>query len=219
MQLETGRITEEQFDAQEEALAGPVGRHRQSSGRRGRVRDPGTGDTEAGGWQFLSAREDRVSQRMPAFFDQQCLQLLLFGGKGGVGKDHLRHGGRLRMSALATSRSFLLVSTDPAHSGGQPGRVRASRQSRSAGVRPPTIHRSNFRERNGPHAAEIGRPAGTFLDDEDIHPFLSLALPGLDELMAFFEIASWGRPAATTCIVVWIPRPAATPCASWPCPK
>jgi len=54
--------------------------------------------------------------RMPAFFDKQGLQLLLFGGKGGVGKTTCATAAALRMSALAPSRSLLLVSTDPAHS-------------------------------------------------------------------------------------------------------
>ena len=76
-----------------------------------------------------------MSARMPAFFDKQGLQLLLFGGKGGVGKTTCATAAALRLSALAPSRSLLLVSTDPAHS------VRDSlagscalRQSASAGV-------------------------------------------------------------------------------------
>ena len=44
--------------------------------------------------------------------------------------------------------------------------------------------------------------AGTFLDDEDINQFLSLSLPGLDELMAFFEISSWVEARRYDCIVV-----------------
>ena len=57
-----------------------------------------------------------MSARMPSFFDQQGLQLLLFGGKGGVGKTTCATAAALRLSALAPSRSLLLVSTDPAHS-------------------------------------------------------------------------------------------------------
>ena len=57
-----------------------------------------------------------MSARMPSFFDKPGLQLLLFGGKGGVGKTTCATAAALRMSALAPSRSLLLVSTDPAHS-------------------------------------------------------------------------------------------------------
>ena len=54
---------------------------------------------------------------MPSFFEKQSLQLLLFGGKGGVGKTTCATVAALRMSALMPSRSFLLVSTDPAQTG------------------------------------------------------------------------------------------------------
>jgi arsenite-transporting ATPase len=138
---------------------------------------------------------------MPAFFDQPGLQLLLFGGKGGVGKTTCATAAALRLSALAPSRSLLLVSTDPAHS---------VRDSLAGHVPPgnlevmefdpqPSIAR--FREQNGPTLREIAA-AGTLLDDEDIHRFLSLALPGLDELMAFFEIASWVDARRYDCIVM-----------------
>jgi arsenite-transporting ATPase len=138
---------------------------------------------------------------MPAFFDQPGLQLLLFGGKGGVGKTTCATAAALRLSALAPSRSLLLVSTDPAHS------VRDS----LAGHVPagnlevlefdPRQSIARFREQNGPMLREIAA-AGTFLDGEDIDRFLSLALPGLDELMAFFEIASWVEARRYGCIVV-----------------
>ena len=142
-----------------------------------------------------------MSQRVPAFFDRQDLQLLLFGGKGGVGKTTCATAAALRMSALAPSRSLLLISTDPAHS---------VRDSLAGHVPPgnlqvlefdphPSIAR--FREQSGPTLREIAA-AGTFFDDEDIDRFLSLALPGLDELMAFFEIASWVEARRYDCIVV-----------------
>ena len=44
--------------------------------------------------------------------------------------------------------------------------------------------------------------AGTFLDDEDINQFLNLSLPGLDELMALFEISAWVEARQYDCIVV-----------------
>jgi arsenite-transporting ATPase len=138
---------------------------------------------------------------MPSFFDKQGLQLLLFGGKGGVGKTTCATSAALRMSALAPERSFLLVSTDPAH----------SVQDSLAGAAPPANLQAleldaqqclvAFREQNGPMLREIAA-AGTFLDDDDIHQFLSLSLPGLDELMALFEISSWVEARQYDCIVV-----------------
>jgi arsenite-transporting ATPase len=138
---------------------------------------------------------------MPAFFDQPGLQLLLFGGKGGVGKTTCATAAALRLSALAPSRSLLLVSTDPAHS---------VRDSLAGDVPPANLevleldaqqHLTRFREKNGAMLREIAA-AGTFLDDEDINRFLNLSMPGLDELMAFFEISSWVDTRRYDCIVV-----------------
>jgi arsenite-transporting ATPase len=142
-----------------------------------------------------------MSARMPSFFDQQGLQLLLFGGKGGVGKTTCATAAALRLSTLAPSRSWLLVSTDPAHSvrdslaGHVPcGNLRVLELDAQQ-------YLTAFREQNGPLLREIAA-AGTFLDDEDIHQFLSLSLPGLDELMAFLEISSWVEARRYDCIVV-----------------
>ncbi len=142
-----------------------------------------------------------MSARLPSFFDKQGLQLLLFGGKGGVGKTTCATAAALRMSALALSRSLLLVSTDPAHS------VRDSLAGHVPSGNLQVLeldaqqYLTAFREQNGPMLREIAA-AGTFLDDEDINQFLSLSLPGLDELMAFFEISSWVEARRYDCIVV-----------------
>jgi arsenite-transporting ATPase len=57
-----------------------------------------------------------MNRHIPSFFDKQGLQLLLFGGKGGVGKTTCATAAALRLAAQAQERSLLLVSTDPAHS-------------------------------------------------------------------------------------------------------
>src|ERR1039457_465725 len=145
-----------------------------------------------------------MSQQMPSFFDHPGLQLLLFGGKGGVGKTTCATAAALRLSALAPSRSLLLVSTDPAHS---------VRDSLAGHVPPgnlevlefdPRQSIARFRERSGPTLREIAA-AGTLLDDQDINRFLGLALPGLDELMAFFEIASWVEARRYLVAAKWKP--------------
>jgi arsenite-transporting ATPase len=142
-----------------------------------------------------------MSRQILSFFDKPGLQLLLFGGKGGVGKTTCATAAALRLSALAPQRSLLLVSTDPAHS---------VRDSLAGYVPPGKLHvleldaqqcLIEFRERNGGMLREIAA-AGTFLDDEDIHQFLSLSLPGLDELMALFNISSWVESGQYDCIVV-----------------
>jgi arsenite/tail-anchored protein-transporting ATPase len=138
---------------------------------------------------------------MPSFLENRNLQLLLFGGKGGVGKTTCAAASALRMSVLSPDRSFLLVSTDPAHS------IRDS----LAGLVPPPnlrIHEidageclDRFHARNSLALQRIAS-AGTFLDDEDTHKLVNLSLPGLDELMAFLEISDWVEHRAYDCIIV-----------------
>jgi arsenite-transporting ATPase len=142
-----------------------------------------------------------MNRQMPSFFSKQGLQLLLFGGKGGVGKTTCATAAALRLSALAPDRSILLVSTDPAHSvrdslGGYepPGKLQVLELDAQQCL-------ADFREKNGGMLREIAA-AGTFLDDEDIDQFLCLSLPGLDELMALFEICSWVESRQYDCIVV-----------------
>jgi arsenite-transporting ATPase len=142
-----------------------------------------------------------MNRHMPSFFDKQGLQLLLFGGKGGVGKTTCATAAALRLSAQVPKRSLLLVSTDPAHS---------VRDSLAGCALPGNLQvlelnaqqcMTKFREQNGGMLREIAA-AGTFLDDEDINQFLSLSLPGLDELMALLEISSWVEARQYDCIVV-----------------
>jgi arsenite-transporting ATPase len=131
-----------------------------------------------------------MNRPLPSFLEPGGLALLLFGGKGGVGKTTCAASSALRLAGLAPARSILLVSIDPAHS------LRDS----LAGLTPPANlkileldaqeYLGKFRAKNGQKLREIAA-AGTFLDDEDIDRFLNLSLPGLDELMAFLEISGW----------------------------
>jgi arsenite-transporting ATPase len=137
----------------------------------------------------------------PFFFREQALRLLLFGGKGGVGKTTCATATALRLAWSHPKNSFLLVSTDPAHS------VADS----LAGSSPPynleTLELdargclATFKENHSEKLREVAL-RGTFLDDEDISQFLDLSLPGLDELMAFLEIARWVEEGGYDCIVV-----------------
>jgi arsenite-transporting ATPase len=126
----------------------------------------------------------------PTFLDDPGFQLLLFGGKGGVGKTTCAAAAALRLSGLFPERSFLLVSTDPAH----------SLTDSLAGYCPPpnlavleldaAACLQEFLKKQGGKLRQIAA-RGTFLDDHDINRFLNLSLPGLDELMSFLEISRW----------------------------
>jgi len=118
----------------------------------------------------------------PALLRTGKPRLVFFGGKGGVGKTTCATATALRWAREDPDAPLLLVSTDPAHSladclaGGSPPRnLHVEEPDAAADLAAFRVH-------------EIGR-RGTFLDDSDIDRFLSLSLPGLDELMAVLVLS------------------------------
>ena len=142
-----------------------------------------------------------MSAPAPSFLADQGLRLLLFGGKGGVGKTSCATATALQLAGDSPQTAFLLVSTDPAHS------VKDS----LAGAQPPPNLQvieldareclAAFKRQHGPKLYAIAS-RGTFLDHYDISRFLDLSLPGLDELMAWLEIAAWAAARRYQAIVV-----------------
>jgi arsenite-transporting ATPase len=137
----------------------------------------------------------------PSFLYDEGLQLLLFGGKGGVGKTTCAAAAACFAARRSPWKSFLLVSTDPAHS---------LADSVAGSVPPSNLKIIEFNARecmerfNKMHRQKLSRIArvGTFLGEEDIDRLLALSLPGLDELMAFIEIATWVEENNYDCIIV-----------------
>ncbi|MGA7144000.1 MAG: ArsA family ATPase [Desulfobacterales bacterium] len=145
--------------------------------------------------------ETETGMAVPSFLRDRPLQLVFFGGKGGVGKTTSAAATALRYARDNPQYSFLLVSTDPAHSLADsltglalPGNLKIleldARQCLAA-----------FKKKHDGDLREIA-VRGTFLDDEDISQFLALSLPGLDELMAFLEISRSAEDGPYDCIVV-----------------
>lgn len=137
----------------------------------------------------------------PPFLDDRRLQLLIFGGKGGVGKTTCATAAALELAKRSAESSFLLVSTDPAH----------SLADSLADLLPPNNlkvfeldareYLTTFKQEHNAKLREIAA-RGTFLDDDEISRFLDLSLPGLDELMAFLEISAWVENRSYDCIIV-----------------
>ncbi|MBM4049558.1 MAG: ArsA family ATPase, partial [Planctomycetes bacterium] len=140
-------------------------------------------------------------QFIPRFLQQGDLKLLLFGGKGGVGKTTCAAATALRLAQQSPERSFLIVSTDPAHS------------LRDSFVHPPSLPNlhlleidsrkclQKFKEAHAAHLRQIAL-RGTFLDEEDVARLLDLSMPGMDEVMAFTEIAELVEGGEYSCIIV-----------------
>jgi arsenite-transporting ATPase len=137
----------------------------------------------------------------PTFLGDRSLQLLLFGGKGGVGKTTCATAAALALAERFSDASYLLVSIDPAHSladclGGilLPDNLTTLELDSQECL-------SRFKAKHHRELHEIVS-RGTFLDEQDIRQFLELSLPGLDELMAFLEISQWVKKRDYDCIIV-----------------
>ena len=116
--------------------------------------------------------------------------VLIFGGKGGVGKTTSAAATAVALARLHPDESVVLVSTDPAHS---------VKDAVDGADLPPNLRveeldaDSEHRAFMEAHAGALHEIAsrGTFLDDTDIERFLDLSIPGVDELMSFLRLARW----------------------------
>jgi arsenite-transporting ATPase len=138
---------------------------------------------------------------VPGFLENEDLRLLLFGGKGGVGKTTCATAAAIHLASEHPENSYLLVSTDPAHSlfdclaGGTVGQNLTLREI------DPQDSLARFRARNQKHLQIIAL-RGTFLDEADIAQLLDLSMPGLDEMMALLEIVAWVKEQRYACVIV-----------------
>jgi arsenite-transporting ATPase len=120
------------------------------------------------------------------------LKLIIFGGKGGVGKTSCAIA-----TALALSENFktLLISTDPAHSvsdcleqqiGFKVTKVAGQANLSAIEVVADEALALFIKE----HQAQLRKllDTSTNLDNEDIEEMLSLSIPGIDEVMSFKTI-------------------------------
>ncbi len=137
---------------------------------------------------------------------------LFFGGKGGVGKTTAASATALRLLQTASrNESILLFSTDPAHSlsdslGIKVGnRLREITQQRGAKLIGYEMDANEALEKfRVAHRQVLGEIAerGTLLDESDINELLNLSLPGMDEVMALFELSELDRAGTYSRIVV-----------------
>ena len=127
-----------------------------------------------------------------AGLENHDLKLIIFGGKGGVGKTSCALA-----TAMALSENFktLIISTDPAHSlsdcleqqiGFQEVKVKGTENLYAIEVFADEAL-SNFKS---DHCKELKKllETSTNLDDDDIDQMMSLPIPGIDEVMSFKTI-------------------------------
>ena len=131
----------------------------------------------------LAAAFDRVAGR----------RVILFGGKGGVGKTTVSIAAALH---LGKSRPVILFTTDPASNLSDilHGELRTESLDASALYR-------RFLDRNLDSFLELG-DRGTYLDKDELRRFFELSLPGVDELMAWMRIGELAEENPQATIVV-----------------
>lgn len=132
------------------------------------------------------------------------LKLLMFGGKGGVGKTTCAAATAIDIAARDASRRVLVISTDPAHSLGDAlgmtlsdddVRVRGGPPNLSARELDPTRVFDDVRRKYAGAIDELFARVGAggafdaAHDRSVLHGLIDLAPPGLDELAATIEIA------------------------------
>jgi len=135
-----------------------------------------------------------------------------FGGKGGVGKTTAASATALFLLQHAKPQEkILLFSTDPAHSlsdsltktiGNKLVEVDRKGSARLFAFEMDSrIALEEFRQKHGKVLAEIAE-RGTLLDETDVKELLNLSLPGLDEVMALFELSEFDRSATYSHVVI-----------------
>ncbi len=142
-----------------------------------------------------------VAGEQPTFLANPNLELIMFGGKGGVGKTTSAVASSIDIAAKFPAKRILLASIDPAHSicdslHGFKGFDNLETLEINSQTSLETFKRKH-RETLKTIASR-----GTFLDDDDISRFLSLSLPGLDEVTAIIEVMGFLKSSRYDLIVL-----------------
>jgi arsenite-transporting ATPase len=124
---------------------------------------------------------------------EPSLKLILFGGKGGVGKTTFASGAGLYLAN--NNKNTLLISTDPAHSlSDSLGNEIGDEVKQIEGVDKLSALEisaekalSKFKLENEDELRRLF-DTSTYLDREDIDSILALPIPGIDEVMGFKTI-------------------------------
>ena len=135
-----------------------------------------------------------------AFDSLASRRVLLFGGKGGVGKTTISTAAALHYSETGKT---ILFTTDPASNLGDLFDNSTTRQPDNLlieALRAEELY-SKFLDENLAQFLELG-DRGTYLDKEELRRFFELSLPGVDELMAWMRIGELAEQNAEAMVIV-----------------
>jgi arsenite-transporting ATPase len=143
---------------------------------------------------------------IPAF---RGASLLLFGGKGGVGKTTVAAATALRLARVRPSRTVLLLSMDPAHSlsdvfnatvgdraaivSGAPKNLQARELDAAAVL---AARRTDLEAALDEIAEAVGADHSAIGGGRGVSELMDLAPPGVDELFGILEVADLLNPSA-----------------------
>ena len=121
-------------------------------------------------------------------------RVLLFGGKGGVGKTIISIAAALRFAQ--NGREVVLFTTDPASNLSDllHGEIRFE------SLDAERLY-ADFLRKNLPAFLELG-DRGTYLDKDELRRFFELSLPGVDELMAWMRIGELAEANPDAIVIV-----------------
>lgn len=136
-------------------------------------------------------------------------QLVMFSGKGGVGKTTLACGSARQLAQQNPAAKIMLLSTDPAHSLGDVLQTPVDNVPISWPDQPNLWVRAldarslleQFRADYGDILEQLVE-RGSFVAGDDLTPVWDMGWPGLDELMALLEIQRILREAEADQVVV-----------------
>jgi arsenite-transporting ATPase len=142
------------------------------------------------------------------------VQLLFFGGKGGVGKTTCSAAVALALAGRRPEDRVLLLSTDPAHSVADVLETPLGDDERAIPGAPPGLRAREldagraFADWRDRHREKVGEAAGAFTADAGgVQELLDLTPPGVDELLAVSSLldavfgADGGEPAYDLVVV------------------
>jgi arsenite-transporting ATPase len=121
-------------------------------------------------------------------------RVLLFGGKGGVGKTTVSSAAAVHYSQ---TRRVILFTTDPASNLGD---VFADPSFQIESLEAAALY-AGFLDRNLSSFLELG-DRGTYLDKDELRRLFELSIPGIDELMAWMRIGELAEENTDAMLVV-----------------
>ena len=155
------------------------------------------------------SKDDRTTSpdAIPAF---RGASLLLFGGKGGVGKTTVAAATALHLARVSPSRTVLLLSMDPAHSLSDVFNATVGDRAAVVPGAPKNLHvreldapavlaarRTDLEAALNEIAEAVGADRSAIGGGRGVSELMDLAPPGVDELFGILEVADL---LATACV-------------------